>query len=74
MQSTQHINFYLHNISLNSCINPTTNQPNYLEAPNSTLIVSKRFSAKSFALSRLFGLLLDKNKCNGCCPSAIRER
>ena len=45
----------------------------YLEAPHSTLIVSKRFSAKRVASSRLVALLLDKNRCKGCCPSATRK-
>lgn len=37
----------------------------HLEAPHSMLIVSKRFSANRFASSKLLGLVLDKNKCNG---------
>jgi len=36
-------------------------------------MVSKRFSAKSLASSRLFALLLDNNRCRGCCPSATRK-
>lgn len=41
-----------------------------LEAPNSTLIVSIRFSAKRFASSMLFGLLPDNNRCSGSCASS----
>jgi len=41
-----------------------------LEAPHSAEIVSRRFSARLLAASRLFGFVLDKNKCKGCCSSA----
>lgn len=48
------------------------NKSHYLEAPHSALIVSKRFSARSFARSRPIGSLLDNNKCSGCGASASR--
>lgn len=45
-----------------------------LEAPHSILIVSKRFSARSLASSRLFRLLLDRYKWRGCCSSERKKR
>lgn len=42
-----------------------------LEAPNSDAIVSRRFSARTFAASRLFKCTLDRYRCRGCCNAAI---
>jgi len=38
----------------------------YLEALNSAAIVSRRFSAKTFAASRLFKCILVRYRCRGC--------
>lgn len=41
----------------------------YLEAPNSAAIVSRRFSAKTFAASRFFKCILVRYRCRGCCEA-----
>lgn len=41
------------------------------EVSNLILIVFIRFLVKCFVLLMFFGLLLDNNRCNGCCVFVI---